>query len=136
MILSKLENTPEKKIPVAMALIVVGLSMSAIGINWSRFAPSVPHVGTDWSDSFVAQSSASLLFWKSPVLRLQLLPLQRKSVRRNKIGCGFLSNLFTLFLSRRFACRRESAHCHVADFARLPCSVGPSILKRPCAQRL
>ena len=52
MILNKLENAPEKKIPVAMALIVVGLSMSAIGINWSRFAPSVPHVGTDWSDFF------------------------------------------------------------------------------------
>jgi hypothetical protein len=52
MILSKLENAPEKKIPVAMALIVVGLSMTVIGISWSRFAPSVPPVGTDWNDFF------------------------------------------------------------------------------------
>ena len=52
MILSKHENSPEKKIPVAMALIVVGLGMSVIGINWSRITPSVPHVGTDWNDFF------------------------------------------------------------------------------------
>jgi uncharacterized membrane protein len=52
MILSKLEHSPEKKIPVAMALIVVGLSMTAIGISWTKFAPSVPHVGTDWNDFF------------------------------------------------------------------------------------
>jgi hypothetical protein len=52
MILSKLESSPEKKIPMAMALIVVGLSMTVIGISWSRFAPSVPHPGTDWNDFF------------------------------------------------------------------------------------
>ena len=52
MILSKLENSPEKKIPVAMALILVGLSMTAIAVSWSRIAPSVPHVGTDWNDFF------------------------------------------------------------------------------------
>jgi hypothetical protein len=50
MILIKLENSPEKKIPIAMAMIVVGLSMTVIGINWSRFASSVPHPGTDWDD--------------------------------------------------------------------------------------
>ncbi|MEI9970312.1 MAG: hypothetical protein WDM87_17475 [Terracidiphilus sp.] len=52
MIVSKLESSPEKKIPVAMALIAVGLSMTAIGISWSRFAPSVPHSGSDWNDFF------------------------------------------------------------------------------------
>jgi len=52
MILSKLENSPEKKIPVATALIVVGLSMTVIGVSWSRFAPSVPHLGADWNDFF------------------------------------------------------------------------------------
>jgi hypothetical protein len=51
-ILSKLENSPEKKIPVAMALIVAGLSMTVISISWSRLAPSAPHLGTDWSDFF------------------------------------------------------------------------------------
>jgi hypothetical protein len=52
MILGKLESCPEKKIPVAMALIVVGLSMTVMGITWSRFAPSVPHMGTNWNDFF------------------------------------------------------------------------------------
>jgi hypothetical protein len=52
MILRKLENSPEKMIPVAMALIVVGLSMTVIGIAWSRIAPSLPHPGTDWNDIF------------------------------------------------------------------------------------
>ncbi len=52
MILSKLENSPEKKIPFAMALIVVGLSMTVIGVNWARFAHSAPHLGTDWNDFF------------------------------------------------------------------------------------
>jgi hypothetical protein len=52
MILNKLPNDPAKMTSVAMALIAVGLSMSAIGISLSRLAPSVPHVGTDWSDFF------------------------------------------------------------------------------------
>jgi hypothetical protein len=52
MILNKLESSPEKKIPAAMALIVVGLSMTAIGTSWSRFFPSVSHVGADWNDFF------------------------------------------------------------------------------------
>jgi hypothetical protein len=52
MILRKLENSPEKMIPVAMAFIVVGLSMTVIGIAWSRIAPSLPHPGTDWNDFF------------------------------------------------------------------------------------
>jgi MFS superfamily sulfate permease-like transporter len=52
MILRKLENSPEKMIPVAMALIVVGLSMTVIGIAWSRIVPALPHPGTDWNDFF------------------------------------------------------------------------------------
>jgi hypothetical protein len=52
MILNKFENSPEKKIPVAMALIVVGLSLTAISTSWSHFAPSVPHPGTDWNGFF------------------------------------------------------------------------------------
>jgi hypothetical protein len=35
-----------------MALIVASLSMIVIGITWSRFAPSVPHLGTNWNDFF------------------------------------------------------------------------------------
>jgi hypothetical protein len=50
MILGKFKNSPEKTIPVAMALIVVGLSILAIGIAWPHFSPSVPHLGTDWND--------------------------------------------------------------------------------------
>jgi MFS superfamily sulfate permease-like transporter len=52
MILRKLENFPEKMIPVAMAMIVVGLSMLTIGITWPRFSPPLPHAGTDWNDFF------------------------------------------------------------------------------------
>ena len=52
MILGKLEHSPGKKIPAAMALIVVGLSMTVIGVAWSYFAPSVPHPGTNWNDFF------------------------------------------------------------------------------------
>jgi hypothetical protein len=52
MILRKLENAPEKIIPVAMAFIVVGLSLLTIGITWPRFSPSLPHPGTDWNDFF------------------------------------------------------------------------------------
>ncbi len=50
MILRKLENSPEKMVPVAMTFIVVGLSMSMIGIAWSRLALPAPHIGTDWND--------------------------------------------------------------------------------------
>ncbi len=52
MILRKLQESPEEAIPTAMAFIVVGLSMTVIGIAWSRLSPSLPHPGTDWSDFF------------------------------------------------------------------------------------
>jgi hypothetical protein len=52
MIFGKLKSSPEKKIPVAMALIVAGLSMTVMGVTWSRFTLSVPHLGTDWNDFF------------------------------------------------------------------------------------
>ncbi len=50
MILRNLKNAPEKMIPVAMALIVVGLSILAIGITWPRFSPPTLHAGTDRND--------------------------------------------------------------------------------------
>jgi hypothetical protein len=50
MILRSLQKSPEKMVPVAMALIVVGLSILLIGIAWPRLSPSVPHIGTDWND--------------------------------------------------------------------------------------
>jgi len=52
MILRNLQKSPEKMIPVAMAFIVVGMSILAIGITWPRFSPPVPHMGTDWNDFF------------------------------------------------------------------------------------
>lgn len=39
-------------IPVAMTLVVVGLTILMVGIAWPRFSPSVPHLGTDWNDFF------------------------------------------------------------------------------------
>ena len=50
MILRNLRNCPEKMVPVAMAMIVVGLSILIIAIAWPRFVPALPHAGTDWSD--------------------------------------------------------------------------------------
>jgi len=50
MTLLNLQNAPEKSIPLAMTLIVVGLSILMFGIAWPRFSPSVPHIGTDWND--------------------------------------------------------------------------------------
>jgi hypothetical protein len=50
MILRNLQNSPEKSIPLAMTLIVVGLSILMIGIAWPRLSPPVPHIGTDWND--------------------------------------------------------------------------------------
>lgn len=52
MFLRRLENSPEKMIPAAMALIVVGLSLLTIGITWLRVSPSIPHLGADWNDFF------------------------------------------------------------------------------------
>jgi hypothetical protein len=52
MILRNLQKSPEKMIPVAMAFIVVGMSILIIGITWPRFSPPGPHMGTDWNDFF------------------------------------------------------------------------------------
>ncbi|HEV2487006.1 MAG TPA: hypothetical protein VGT08_15870 [Terracidiphilus sp.] len=50
MILRNLQNSPEKIIPVAMSLIVVGLSILLIGIARPRFSPSAPYIGAAWND--------------------------------------------------------------------------------------
>jgi len=50
MTLRNLKNHPEKMIPVAMAMIVVGMSIVLIGNAWPRFSPSTPHIGTNWND--------------------------------------------------------------------------------------
>ena len=52
MIFRKLEDSPEKMIPVAMAFIVAGLSLLTIGVTWPRISPPLPHPGTDWKDFF------------------------------------------------------------------------------------
>lgn len=52
MILRRLENSPEKMIPAAMTLIVVGLLLITIGVTWSRISPPLPHSGADWNDFF------------------------------------------------------------------------------------
>ena len=52
MILRKLQESPDKMVPVATALVVVGLSLLTIGINWPRISAPLPHAGTDWNDLF------------------------------------------------------------------------------------
>jgi hypothetical protein len=50
MILGKLQISPAKSVPVAMALLVTGLTLLMLGIAWPRFAFPVAYLGTDWSD--------------------------------------------------------------------------------------
>ncbi|MGA7858176.1 MAG: hypothetical protein WCA11_09645 [Terracidiphilus sp.] len=52
MILSRLQNSPEKAIPVAMALVTTGLMMIVVGIVWPIHSPPVAYGGTNWSDFF------------------------------------------------------------------------------------
>jgi hypothetical protein len=52
MILAKLQKTPEKMIPVAMALVVTGLMLIVVCTAWSRLPLSFAHMGADWSDFF------------------------------------------------------------------------------------
>ena len=52
MILRKLQESPEKMVPVAMALVVVGLSFLTIGITLPRISTPLPHAGTNWNDFF------------------------------------------------------------------------------------
>lgn len=47
MIVRNLQDSPQRAIPVAMTLVVVGLSFLLIGIAWPRFLPAVAHHGLD-----------------------------------------------------------------------------------------
>ncbi len=50
MILDKLKSSPEKVLPIAMALIVVGLSCLLIGIAWPTYTHAFMQLGTGTSD--------------------------------------------------------------------------------------
>jgi uncharacterized membrane protein (DUF4010 family) len=50
MILRALKNDPQRMIPAAMALVIVGLAIVIAGTDWPRLSPAIPHSGTDWSD--------------------------------------------------------------------------------------
>jgi hypothetical protein len=52
MILSRLEKSPEKMIPVAMALVTTGLMIIVVGVIWPVRSLAVAHTGTNWSDFF------------------------------------------------------------------------------------
>lgn len=52
MLLRKLNDAPEKIVPVGMGLLVVGLSITVIGANWLRSSTPLAHAGTDWNDFF------------------------------------------------------------------------------------
>jgi hypothetical protein len=52
MILRVFNDDPKRMIPVAMALVVMGLSMVTIGINWPQSSLPPVHAGTDWNDFF------------------------------------------------------------------------------------
>ena len=50
MFLRKLQISQAKSVPMAMALLVTGLTLLMLGIAWPRFAFPVAHLGTEWSD--------------------------------------------------------------------------------------
>jgi hypothetical protein len=52
MLLAKLKCSPEKMIPVAMALVVTGLMLVVVSTVWYRLPLPVAHMGTDWNDFF------------------------------------------------------------------------------------
>jgi hypothetical protein len=79
MILRQLENCPEKRIPVAMALIVAGLSMTVIGTSWSRLSPSLPHLGPNWNDFF-----RGVLFGVAIVLEIAGVAIAAKAAALRK----------------------------------------------------
>jgi MFS superfamily sulfate permease-like transporter len=79
MILRKLENSPEKMIPIAMAFIVVGLSLITIGISWPRISPPLPHAGTDWNDFF-----RGIIFGIAIVLEIAGVVIAAKAAARKR----------------------------------------------------
>jgi|HubBroStandDraft_1064217.scaffolds.fasta_scaffold1733244_1 hypothetical protein len=50
MFLRKLEISPAKSIPIAMAFLATGLTLMMLGIAWPRFAFPAAHLGTEWND--------------------------------------------------------------------------------------
>ena len=50
MLLRILQNQPRRAVPVAVTLIVTGLSILFIYFAWPRLSPSLPHTGTNWND--------------------------------------------------------------------------------------
>jgi hypothetical protein len=52
MLLEKLSSSPAKVVPVAMMLLVTGLTLIAIGNVWPRLSYPAAHFGLDTSDLF------------------------------------------------------------------------------------
>jgi hypothetical protein len=50
MILRKLQTPPQKIVPLAMMLVIVGLAMPAVGGVWLRLASPAPHFGVASTD--------------------------------------------------------------------------------------
>lgn len=49
-IVRNLQDSPQRAIPVAKTLVVVGLSFLLIGIAWPRFLPPIAHLGINLND--------------------------------------------------------------------------------------
>jgi hypothetical protein len=50
MILRKLQISSAKSVPIAMALLVTGLTLLMLGIAWPRLTFPVAYLGTNWND--------------------------------------------------------------------------------------
>jgi hypothetical protein len=50
MILRKIQDSPQKAVPLAMMLVVAGLSLIVLATVWLRFTPSFIFAGHDYGD--------------------------------------------------------------------------------------
>ena len=71
MILSKLQSSPQKTVPLAMALLTTGLMLLTFGIAWPRLSYPAAHLGHEWNDflrGFLFGISIVLETWAEVIL--------------------------------------------------------------------
>lgn len=76
MLLDKLQRNPEKRVPLGMALLTVGLAIGVIGINWPRIPA---HLSPDWSDF-----ARGFLYGLAITLEAASLVVLAKAARRKR----------------------------------------------------
>lgn len=76
MLMDKLGKTPEKIVPLGMALLVVGLAIGMIGSNWPRIPVHLPGEWNDFARGF--------LFGLGIALEVAAVVVLTKAARRKR----------------------------------------------------